>query len=60
MGTNDVSPSSKGWGFAALIVALAASLWATAYVIHTKTFCHPMDPECAAVGAPPAAAPAGH
>jgi hypothetical protein len=36
-----VNPSAKGWGFAALIIALAIIANVTAYSIHKATYLKP-------------------
>jgi hypothetical protein len=41
MNTDRVNPSSKGWGFAALIIALAIVANLTAYTIHKATYLKP-------------------
>ncbi|HVT39176.1 MAG TPA: hypothetical protein VHE78_09020 [Gemmatimonadaceae bacterium] len=41
MNTDRVNPSSKGWGFAALILALAVAANVTAYTIHKATYLKP-------------------
>ena len=41
MSTDRVNPSSKGWGFAALIIALAVIANVTAYSIHKATYLKP-------------------
>jgi hypothetical protein len=39
--TDRVNPSSKGWGVAALIIALAIIANVTAYSIHKATYLKP-------------------
>ncbi len=39
--SQDVNPSSQGWGFAALIIALAIIANVTAYSIHQATYLKP-------------------
>ena len=39
--TKGVNPSSHGWGFAALIIALAIIANVTAYTIHQATYMKP-------------------
>ena len=41
MTTDRVNPSSKGWGVAALIIALAIIANLTAYSIHKATYLKP-------------------
>ena len=41
MDTDQVNPSSKGWGIAALIIALAIIANVTAYSIHKATYLKP-------------------
>jgi hypothetical protein len=43
-----VNPSSKGWGFAALIIALAIVANLTAYSIHKATYLKPDKPKAPA------------
>lgn len=51
MSTDHVRPSSRGWGFAALIIALAIVANITAYSIHKATYLKP-DKARTAVEAP--------
>lgn len=51
MSTDHVRPSSRGWGFAALIIALAIVANITAYSIHKATYLKP-DKAKIAVEAP--------
>jgi hypothetical protein len=46
--TEPVNPSSKGWGFAALIIALAIIANFTAYKIHKATYLQPDAPKAEA------------
>ena len=41
MNTEPVNPSSKGWGVAALVIALAILANYTAYSIHKATYLKP-------------------
>ena len=41
MNTDPVNPSSKGWGVAALIIALAIVANVTAFSIHRATYLKP-------------------
>ncbi len=41
MSTDRVNPSSKGWGVAAFIIALAILANVTAYSIHKATYLKP-------------------
>ena len=41
MSTDRVNPSSKGWGVAALIIALAIIANVTAFSIHKATYLKP-------------------
>ena len=41
MTTDRVNPSSKGWGVAALIIALAIIANLTAYSVHKATYLKP-------------------
>jgi hypothetical protein len=46
--TERVNPSSQGWGFAALIIALAVIANVTAYAIHQATYLKPDKPKAEA------------
>jgi hypothetical protein len=46
--SSDYNPSAKGWGFAALIIALAILANVTAYSIHQATYLKPDKPKAAA------------
>jgi hypothetical protein len=46
--TDRVNPSSKGWGVAALIIALAIIANVTAYSIHKATYLKPDKPAVSA------------
>ena len=45
---SDYNPSAKGWGFAALIIALAIIANVTAYSIHQATYLKPDRPKAEA------------
>jgi hypothetical protein len=46
--TDRVNPSAKGWGVAALIIALAIIANVTAYSIHKATYLKPDKPSAPA------------
>lgn len=46
--SGDYKPSAKGWGFAAVIIALAIIANFTAYSIHQATYLKPDAPKAAA------------
>lgn len=48
MSTEPVNPSSKGWGVAAFIIALAILANVTAYSIHKATYLKPDKPKAEA------------
>lgn len=48
MTSEPVNPSSKGWGIAALIIALAILANVTAYSIHKATYLKPDKPKAEA------------
>lgn len=45
MPTERYNPNNKGWGFAALIIALAIAANFTAYTIHKNTYLKPDAPK---------------
>ena len=53
-------PTSRGWGVAAFIVALAIACAASAAYIHTTTYVHPTNPLNPSGGTQPATESAPH